>query len=112
MSANRHSDRVPTFVLRGLSALTGSALALALIFLDAREKMSWSQLSFAIGGVSFLLGFGFGGDVWGARAFRLFWHFDPHRLLEKNAELDGPANGSQPVREKTNHTSSTDGSRR
>jgi hypothetical protein len=71
----------------------GLALALALVFLDAREKMSWSQLCFAIGGACFLLGFGLGGDVWGARVFRCVWHFDPHLLIEKNATPAGSPDG-------------------
>jgi len=87
---------MPTLILRGLSAVIGLALALALVFLDGREKMPWSELGFAIGGVCFLLGFGLGGDVWGARVFRWFWHFDPNRTVETHAKPGVPPNGGLP----------------
>ncbi|MGA2802637.1 MAG: hypothetical protein ABSE97_09780 [Verrucomicrobiota bacterium] len=87
----RRSDKIATYIARGISCCIGITLLITfVVVLIKGMPPNFENLMMFGAIIGLCLGYGLGGDIWGARLFGLFAHLNTWRRFGQDGKPSSP----------------------
>jgi len=83
MKSQEKKDKIATYIARFLVCCIGILLVIIFVILKIWKTANFEQLMVFGAMIGLCLGYGLGGDIWGARLFGLFTHLNTKGLTKQ-----------------------------
>jgi len=82
MKSPQKSDKIATYIARFIAFCIGILLLVIFIVLNFRKTASFESWMIFGAMIGLCVGYGLGGDIWGAKLFDLFTHLNTSKAVE------------------------------
>ena len=88
MKSPRKSDKIATYTARFIAFCIGISLLVIFVVLFFKKTASFESWMIFGAMIGLCVGYGLGGDIWGAKLFDLFTHLNTSKAVEADKKDD------------------------
>jgi uncharacterized membrane protein len=88
MKSPRKSDKIATYIARFIVFCIGISLLVIFVVLNFKKAVSFESWMIFGAMIGLSVGYGLGGDIWGAKLFDLFTHLNTSKAVEADKKDD------------------------
>ena len=88
MKSPRKSDKIATYIARFIAFCIGISVLVIFVVLNFKKMASFENWMIFGAMIGLCVGYGLGGDIWGAKLFDLFTHLNTSKAVEADKKDD------------------------
>ncbi|HEY2328298.1 MAG TPA: hypothetical protein VGI63_00605 [Verrucomicrobiae bacterium] len=88
MKSPRKRDKIATYIARFIAFCIGISLLVIFVVLNFKQTASFESWMIFGAMTGLCIGYGLGGDIWGAKLFDLFTHLNTSKAVEADKKDD------------------------